>query len=216
MVLGLATQTAFASGSAEADLDRAVEATLAAPLVHVVQRTTAPRGPVSVEDFIAPDRLRTTTKSASDLALEGVVVGGSAYYRDSLAEPPANELYVECPGRTASGPQAFAFLEFLLDAVDVRRTSAASGRYRFELVVDEGPLKTLYDGALGTATIRDGRVVRFAFRSPERDGKQYRVTWSLRLDDVAPIEPPSPELVARSDCELTPGKDGREIDLGPA
>jgi hypothetical protein len=204
-----ATARGSSGDNAGAELGRAIERTLEASQIRSERSTDPDLGAgIMVEDFIAPHRVRTLLPPSPlegfpDTPSELIGIGRRVYLQDTLAEPPANELFVTCLQKKPVIPEFFGYLAMVADADNIQRAPGSDDRYRFRLDVDGKVLKKALDGNAGEAVVDGGRVTSFRFERKEPDGAD--LVWTLSFDDVAPISAPREDELVRQKCKFTSG-----------
>ena len=199
----------LSSESAHEDLSIAVRRTLKEPTIRSERRAVPDLGAgTMVEEFIAPHRVRASLPPSTLEGFPGVPstqigIGRRVYFQDTLAPPPKSELFVTCLQKRPIVPEMFGVLELVADAKDVRTVSGSEDRFRFRLDVDTKPLKKIFDGVRGEATISTGRITGFELKDTDVDGSN--IVWSLSFGPISPIDAPLPDQIARRDCTFTQG-----------
>jgi len=205
VVLALASVIAISchgngSGGSRDELRRAANRSLDEPMLRSERRISG-QG-VLVEEFIAPDRVRSVLPPPDlagfpDVSTLLIVVGDTIYTQDSYAQPPNNELFVACQPDQPGGAEVRGTLALVREAQDVRQV--ADDRYRFRLP-DDLEIGDLTE-ARGQATVSRGRISELRMKLGD---DEFEAVWSLTFDEVAPITAPADDQIVRRDCQTTP------------
>jgi len=193
------------SATARSVVRQAVTKTLDAPALRDVRTSSSGKAesPV-VEEYTAPGRVRQVRPAwSSPLGPVSVTypqtiligIGHWQYVLDSRALPPRDQLFVACKLKHGFVPEVFGALALIEKTTNLRRVSV--DHYRFQL--DGGKPDLGVRHAAGDIVISHGRIARLAFSN--RSGAS--VVWTLAYAGISPITAPTPEQIARSDCELT-------------
>jgi hypothetical protein len=204
------------------DLQAAVERTLEAPSYRM---TAVVRGKVqSVNDYVAPDRLRTTAYIAGAPEYRSIAIGDTSYVAQSCGDrtpPVRGYTRNRLPGTATAADSGRSLSALLTRATEVNRSGSSEGVTTFTFTpprLESRTPKLEVQLSDGVATVQHSRLRSVEFTVTTRSQGKTR---TVRARDVFshygagdPIDAPPADRILPSrdpcgtgiDIDLTPGK----------